>query len=444
MGSPDRVGSSGSQHTAAERRYAPGNTGLGTGLRPRPKRRAIDKPSTRRWPRDSRKQSPEFPARSSAAACNELAAGFRLAPRGTEACVDRCPNEGADWRTGRELEVSNVVMDAESVIDRMLQCIAGQIVGCNIVAGVDNSLIGKGFAKDALEWLGRLAAFDSKYGEPGELVKALRVLWDGVYPPGMSLPASPPEFALRDRIGMDARDRTGAVSCVVPAGLLNRLISPFDMDRFRGEGLIFPSLSSEPRATDAVKRWRRKTPSERRVRFNPDETLVRPRSVVWFTRRRDLTAALGRRDMGNHAQRARDWLGLVHHGRGVVLAALHFPAQLLRTRASARPTFMDAADHLRFRAWPDGRRARSNRAWGYTVDLGALDRSEPSMDGAPERITRDIPGNELPEDGRFEFDLLGAVEEALGVGPDADEVYAERLLGGMSVADLGFRLRSYL
>ena len=122
------------------------------------------------------------------------------------------------------------------------------------------------------------------------------------------------------------------------------------------------------------------------------QTLGRPRSVVWFTRRRSLASALGRRDAGNHAQRSRDRLGLVHHGRGAVLAALHFPAQLLRTRSSARPTFMDAADHLRFRAWPDGRRARSDRTWGRTVDLRALDRGEPSVDGCPERVTRDIPG----------------------------------------------------
>ena len=335
-------------------------------------------------------------------------------------------------------------MDAERVVDRMLQCIAGQIVGCNIVAGVDNCLIDRGFAKDAFEWLGCLAAFESRYGEPEELVKALRVLRDGVYPPGMSLPASPPEFTLQDRIGLDAHDRTEAVSCVLPAWLLNRLISPSDRNRLRSEGLVFPSSSSDLLATATVERWRRKAPVERRVHFDPDNALGRPRSVVWFTRRRNLAAALGRRDRGDHAQRGRDRLGLVHHGRGVALAALHFPAQLLRTRASARPTFLDAADNLRFRAWPDGRRARSNRAWGYTVDLGALDRSERTVDGAPERITRDIPGRDLPENGRFEFDLLGTVDVALGEGPDADGVYAERLLGGMSVADLGGRLRSYL
>ena len=55
-----------------------------------------------------------------------------------------------------------------------------------------------------------------------------------------------------------------------------------------------------------------------------------------------------------------------------------------------------------------------------------------------------IAGNDLPGDGQFEFDLLGMVDEALGTGPGADETYAARLLGGMSVAEIGDRLKSYL
>ena len=134
--------------------------------------------------------------------------------------------------------------------------------------------------------------------------------------------------------------------------------------------------------------------------------------------------ALGRRDRRDRAQRAHDSLGLIHHERAVVLAALHFPARIFEHQASTRPVFADAADHRRFRTWPDRRRARSNRRWGYTVDLRALERGAASADGCPERVTREIPGGDLPEDGRFELDLLGAVEEALGEGPDADDAYA--------------------
>ena len=290
----------------------------------------------------------------------------------------------------------------------------------------------------------RLASFEPGYQAPDTLVNALSILLEGDYPRGMPLSPPPPEFRLRGEAGIGDGDLAGSVSCVLPALRLNDLISPPDLARFHREGLVFPSSSDEPWFEKTIDRWRQKPARERRVRFDPSGTLGRPRSVVWFTRRRSLASAPGHRDAGNHAQRSRDRLGLVHHGRGAVLAALHFPAQLLRTRSSARPTFMDAADHLRFRAWPDGRRARSDRTWGRTVDLRALDRGERSVDGCPERVTRDIPGSALPEGGRFEFDLLGAVDEALGEGPDDDGIYAARLRGGMSAADLGSRLRSFL
>ena len=337
-------------------------------------------------------------------------------------------------------------MDAVQVIDRMLQCTAGQIVACNIVAGVDNGLIDRSLPKEAFDWLGRLAAFRPRYQEPRELVKALVVLRDGDFPTSVKRLASPPEFRLRGDPAIAPRDLTGDVSCILPAWLLNQLIASNDLERLRAEGLVFPSSTGGFRSAATVARWRRMPAVKRRVRFNPDAVLGRRDSVVWFTRRRDLAVALGRRDRRDRAQRARDSLGLVHHERGVVLAAAHFPARIFEHQASARPAFADAADHRRFRTWPDGRRARSNRRWGYTVDLRALDRGAASADGCPERVTREIPGSDLPEDGRFELDLLGAVEEALGEDPDADDAYAARLLGGLSggssIADLGARLRS--
>ena len=332
-------------------------------------------------------------------------------------------------------------MDAGRVIDRMVACTAGQIVACNIVAGIDNRLIDRNLAKEAFEWLGRLAAFEPRYQAPQELVKELLILRGGDFPDGMARPAPPPDFRLRGEAKIETGDLKGDVSCVLPAWLLNRLISPPDLERLREEGLVFPSSPHGFQPTATIERWRRKPAAERRVRFNPNAVLGQPRSVVWFTRRQSLAVALGRAGKG-HAQRGRDSLGLVHHGRGVVLAALHFPAQILGSRTSARPAFADAAGHLRFRAWPDSRRAQSSRNWGWTVDLRALHHNKPSADGCPERVMKEIAGDALPEGGWFEFDLLGAVDEALGKNSGADKAYAARLLGGLSIADLRARLKS--
>ena len=337
-------------------------------------------------------------------------------------------------------------MNTKQVIDRMLQCTAGQIVACNIVAGIDNLLIPPGLAKEALDWLGRLADFQPRYRAPQELVKALVVLRDGDFPRGVKRFTPSPEFRLRGDATINPRDLTEDVSCILPAWGIRRLIAPNDLKRLLGAGCIFPSSSRAFHFDLVMKRWQETSADRRRVRFNPNEALGHRHSVVWFTRRRNLAEALGPRDRQGSAQRARDSLGLVHRRPDVVLAALHFPARIFVNQASARPTFTDAAEHRRFRTWPDGQQARSDRSWGYTVDLRALDSGAASADGCPERVTKEIRGSDLPEDVRFEVDLLGAVEEALGDGSAADGAYAARLLGGlsggMSIAALGARLKS--
>ena len=121
-------------------------------------------------------------------------------------------------------------MDAEQVIDRMLQCTAGQIVACNIVAGIDNGLIDRSLPKEAFDWLGRLAAFRSRYQESRELVKALVVLRDSDFPERVKRLAPPPEFRLRGDSTIAPRDLTGNVSCILPAWLLNRLIASNDLE----------------------------------------------------------------------------------------------------------------------------------------------------------------------------------------------------------------------
>ena len=328
----------------------------------------------------------------------------------------------------------------------MLERDPGRIVGCNIVAGVENRLIERRLAKAAFEWLGRLAA-DRGYTTSMDLVESLRVLQGGDYPRSMPSPSPPPEFRLRGERALDVRGMHEDLSIILPARLLNTLIHPRDRERLRDRGLVFPSTDTGSWSRATVARWRRRPAAERRVRFDPNQTLGRHRSVLWFARRRDVEASLGSRSRNGRAQRGRDRLGLVHHRHGVILAAMHFPPGLLERVTSARPTFLDAAEHRRFRTWPDGPDARANRHWGCTVDLAALARSDPNVDGCLERVTAEIAGGDLPDDGRFEFDLLGPVAAATGTHPADDVAFSDRLrsqLGGLSVDELRARLKSYL
>lgn len=108
---------------------------------------------------------------------------------------------------------------------------------------------------------------------------------------------------------------------------------------------------------------------------------------------------------------------------------------------SARPTFADAAGHRRFKTWPDSAAARTDRDWGRTVDLRALDASSPSLDGCPERVTKAVDGGILGS-GSFEFELLGTVRSSVGAGKAADAAFAKRLTDGLTVPKIAKKLKA--
>ena len=337
-------------------------------------------------------------------------------------------------------------MEPAEAVDHLLRSFAGQIVGCNMVAGVENGLVDRKLVCATFDWLARLVTYDPSLEESEKFVGSLRRLRQSEYPRGMDPLLPRPQFRLQDRAPLEEDDLRGNVSSILPAPYLHELLSEADQSNYLQEGLLFPFDMEELDAVASIERWQTTPRSKRRPRLDSKKTVGRPRSVLWFTRRRSLAAALMRRDEENRAQRGRDVLGLVHHAKDRVLAAVHFPAGIL-ARHSARPTFADAADHRRFRAWPDGSIPQANRRWGHTVDLRALHGELEDADGCPERVTPEIPGDALPNGGRVEFEILGPVESARGASDPEDKEFVDRLLsglGGLSPDALRRRLLSYL
>ena len=193
-------------------------------------------------------------------------------------------------------------------------------------------------------------------------------------------------------------------------------------------------------ASSTIDEWRSKPARARTVRFNPSESLGLGQSVVWFTRRDAITRATATLRGSDRTQAVRNKLGLVHHRVGKTLAALHFPPATLSGVVSARPTFADAASHRRFKTWPDRAGARRRRHWGTTVDLEALDAAAASVDGWPERVTKEINGAVLSQ-GRFEFELLGSVPAPPGMSKAADTAFATRLAEGRTMAQIAQKLK---
>lgn len=64
-----------------------------------------------------------------------------------------------------------------------------------------------------------------------------------------------------------------------------------------------------------------------------------------------------------------------------------------------------------------------------------------SVDGCPERIAKSIDGDSLADGAAFEFELLGTVQAPAAQGDAADAAFANRLLKGRTVTELGAELK---
>ncbi|WP_116811956.1 hypothetical protein [Steroidobacter cummioxidans] len=131
------------------------------------------------------------------------------------------------------------------------------------------------------------------------------------------------------------------------------------------------------------------------------------------------------------ADRARDKLGLIHHGKGVHLLAYRFSGHSLTSMSDvqlARPTFADFGNS-RFRVMPNCKRSRdmSARGWGCTVDLALLSQERrKTIAGSAERITRSLPLNQL--DG-LEVRYLTMTTQSRGRGArENDRAFLDQLL----------------
>jgi hypothetical protein len=118
-----------------------------------------------------------------------------------------------------------------------------------------------------------------------------------------------------------------------------------------------------------------------------------------------------------------DWycavLGLGHRVKGQFLMVLHIPAPAVDLAGHFRPNFCEAHDFPWFMLGSSVAANRNAGPWGQTADLKALLRHSTSIDGAPERVSRQIflpdftTGSATPP-LRIHFDILGQVTHDAG------------------------------
>jgi hypothetical protein len=165
-----------------------------------------------------------------------------------------------------------------------------------------------------------------------------------------------------------------------------------------------------------------------------------PRPLFWLT-----PAALlptGGPACPELAESVRDQLGLIHFVTGHILIALGLAGAALRGVTSARPTFLDAGAHRRFRHRPDAPPGPCGQGWGMTAHLGGVLHSAANVDGLPERVSEPIA---IKDAGYVGVRPLGEVRTNRGLEvTDDDRAFADRLLRGRTSDELIGQLMRFL
>jgi hypothetical protein len=325
-------------------------------------------------------------------------------------------------------------MSVDTFLDVLLSSPRGQMTVCNIIDTLKDGVLNAATVRDVVDWWERLSSYKS-YSKPEDIIRALNVVRDRDYPPGLPDVSVAPLFAFQGPHSLHPDEMAGYISCVLPAGVLENSICKFDRDRLASIGIAFPRTRHDPWSSRALNELSNLSAGQRQV--SVDSAKAIGSTLLWFTRQTSLGIALRNCRPSSRSDRARDALGLVHRRRDEVLLAYTFPASILQTHHSARPTFVDAGDHPRFKTRADSPSAIAQRHWGWTVNLEKLSSSDAVIDGCPERVCGKITSGTLGASQRFSFTYLGTlVVPRNDEAGTRDEVFAARLSRGRTPTQL--------
>lgn len=328
-----------------------------------------------------------------------------------------------------------ILLELKQFLEILLSSPKGKIIVCNIIDGIQHSLIETSFVVDVLTRASGIMALNG-YSNSHEAINTFATIREREYENPLDDGNEPPEFRLGGLHGSFDGENSHDLTCVIRFSTVREIVKTENIESIKELDLRLTEPQEEaqiePFINDWIRRWNENLTFNRRVQLDQSHTLGLPNSVVWFTTRVSLQKTFGTK-RSNKAQLVRDSLGLVQHNQGDLLAALHFPSRLFSKIQSNRPTFFDGANHSRFRTWPDSQSARLNMAWGHTVDLAKVDAEAKVIDGCVERVTLPLSGLALERLGLdCELEFLGRVETNTNKGPVADRDFVHRLSAGIS------------
>lgn len=320
-------------------------------------------------------------------------------------------------------------LKTEQFLDMLLSDPRGQVIVCNILDGISENLYDEKFIKELFDWWQALY-LKQKSRSLSAMLATLNTLVFENLPKGFRSGIKRPNFRIFCRrqiqhINTDESEFT----TVVPVFILKVISSKEDLDRLLSQGIEFPLDERQQWKVDAINALMGLPEAHRKVRIDRGATIGRPPYVLWYTIKHDFEDILS--TSGEHADKARDALGLVHHQSGKFLTALYFSGKALNHVSSGRPTFADAGTHFRFKTRADSEDNRKRSEWGHAADLEHFANGAPVIDGLPERISEPIGEKALAKASEIGFTPLGETKKSRGKTIEDDDArFALRLLNG--------------
>jgi len=166
---------------------------------------------------------------------------------------------------------------------------------------------------------------------------------------------------------------------------------------------------------------------EKEISLNKEAYLGENKGFFWVTPDSDISSSL--------PDRIRNLLGLFHYSE-THLIKIRIKANDIKKKKQARPTFIEAGGHPRFKVKSFS--SSCDPSWGITTDLEKLAKNAPNIDGCRERV---IEKTKIKEFKELKIEYIGKC----GALPENNhENFFEKICEGLPSLELKNRLIKYI